>query len=126
MGSSAAPGSSYGPGKHAAAAAAKHAAGRAALAIGSGLLSGSRLIAKGVRAALADNSDKEPVRFLKFAELEWCADGSGEGGLGSSGGSAQRRLPVLLVGLATGFQVGCRSRLGCASGGMGRSFALAE
>ncbi|KAI7838484.1 hypothetical protein COHA_007747 [Chlorella ohadii] len=105
MGSSAAPGSSYGPGKHAA-AAAKQAAGRAALAIGSGLLSGSRLIAKGVRAALADNSDKEPVRFLKFAELEWCGDGSGEGGPGSSSGdSAQRRLPVLLVGLATGFQV---------------------
>lgn len=91
MGSSAAPSSGYDAAKRAAASAA----GRAALAIGSGLVSGSRLIAKGVRAALADHSDKEGVRFLRFAELEWRPEGSGQG----------RRLPVLLVGLATGFQV---------------------
>lgn len=107
MGSGVAPATSYGTGKQAA-TAAKHAAGRAALAIGSGLLSGSRLIAKGVRAALADNSDKEAIRFLKFAELEWSAEGS----LGSGGSGTSRRVPVLLVGLATGFQVGRRMR-GC-------------
>ena len=104
---------------------AKRLAGRSLYAVGSGLVAGSRLVAKGVGALTADTSDKEPIRFLKFALLEW-GGGGGNGGGGSSsaaandstsggsgggsvsGGAHQepRRLPVLLVGLASGFQVG--------------------
>lgn len=86
---------------------AKRLAGRSLLAVGSGLAAGSRLVAAGVSkgvAALTDNGDKEEVRSLKFAVLEWSVDsGSSEGG--SGGSTTLQRLPVLLVGLATGFQV---------------------
>ena len=48
---------------------AKRLAGRSLYAVGSGLVAGSRLVAKGVGALTADTSDKEPIRFLKFALL---------------------------------------------------------
>ena len=99
----------------------KRLAGRSLYAVGSGLVAGSRLVAKGVGALTADTSDKEPIRFLKFALLEWgstsngggggfntLANGSSGGGSGSGGSPHHElpRLPVLLVGLSTGFQVG--------------------
>lgn len=80
--------------------AAKRLAGRSVYAIGSGIVAGSRLVAKGVSALTTDTSDKEPVRFLKFAHLEL-----GAGAAGLSCGAGGERLPVLLIGLATGFQV---------------------
>lgn len=89
MGSSSAPPTSY-------ADTAKRLAGRGLLAAGGLAVAGGRLVAKGVSALTADNSDKEPVRCLKFAQLEW-------GGGGES--ARQQLLPVLLVGLATGFHV---------------------
>jgi hypothetical protein len=72
--------------------AAKRLAGRSVYALGSGLVAGTRLVAKGVSALTAEHSDREPVRFLKFAQLDWGPDGV-------------QRLPALLIGLATGFQV---------------------
>lgn len=71
---------------------AKRLAGRGLLAAGTAAAAGARLVAKGVSALTAESGDKEPVRSLQFAQLEW-------------GG---RAVPVLLVGLATGFQVGRR------------------
>ena len=98
---------------------AKRLAGRSLYAVGSGLVAGSRLVAKGVGALTADTSDKEPIRFLKFALLEWGSSSNGCGNGGSSSAAAKdspsggggahhepRRLPVFLVGLASGFQVG--------------------
>lgn len=70
---------------------------------------------QGVSRLVEDTSDKEPVQFLKFAQLEWSSsstadDGDGGDGVGANGGAPPpphlHRLPVLLVGLSTGFQVG--------------------
>ena len=91
---------------------AKRLAGRSLYAAGSALVAGSRLVAKGVGALTADTSDKEQIRFLRFALLEWSdsaaanGGGGGESGVGGSTHHELPRLPVLLVGLSTGFQVG--------------------
>lgn len=87
--------------------AAKRLAGRSVLAIGSGIAAGSRLVAKGVSALTTDSSDREAVCFLKFAQLEWGgSDGSGDASpTSASGACTTERLPVLLIGLASGFQV---------------------
>jgi hypothetical protein len=81
--------------------AAKRLAGRSVLAVGSGIAAGSRLVAKGITALTADASDREAVRCLRFAHLEWRPP---SGGAVAAPAPAER-LPVLLVGLATGFQV---------------------
>lgn len=80
--------------------AAKRLAGRSVLAVGSGIAAGSRLVAKGITALTADASDREAVCCLRFAHLEWRPPGGGRGAA-----APPERLPVLLVGLATGFQV---------------------
>ena len=79
---------------------AKRLAGRGLYAVGSGLVAAGGLVARGVSAALSggDAGDREAVRFLKFAHLEAAA--------GPAATAAAARLPVLLVGLDSGFQVG--------------------
>lgn len=92
---------------------ARRFAGRSLLAVGSGLAKGVSAVAKGVTALAADSGDKEAVCSLQFALLEWAsADGDVNGFAASThkvGADAQplpyHRLPVLLVGLDSGFQV---------------------
>ena len=94
------------------ASTAKRLAGRSLLAVGSGLGRAAAAAAAGVSkgvAALTDTGNREPVTCLRFAVLEWSGSEAGSDGGGGSGGqagaAATQRLPVLLVGLATGFQV---------------------
>lgn len=99
---------------------AKRLAGRSLLAVGTACAKSVSAVAKGVSALTTSTSDKEGVRSLKFALVEW-SDGAavGGGGAGSATGASGtasccgpqhvppcRRLPVLLVGLESGFQVG--------------------
>lgn len=89
----------------------KRLAGRSLLAVGSGLAKGAGLVAtaaaRGVSALTSDAGDREAVLSLKFALAEWTDDaGAGDGAAVASGAPpALRRLPVLLVGLDSGFQV---------------------
>ncbi|KAL4447710.1 hypothetical protein ABPG75_004929 [Micractinium tetrahymenae] len=86
---------------------AKRLAGRSLLAAASGLATVAKGVSKGVSALTASNSDKEVVHCLEFAVLEWAdvsADGTGVPTCAEQQ-PPHRRLPVLLVGLESGFQV---------------------
>lgn len=87
---------------------AKRLAGRSLLAAASGLATVAKGVSKGVSALTASTSDKEAVCCFKFATLEWTdmAAGGADSPFNSEPQQPRHRLPVLLVGLESGFQVG--------------------
>lgn len=89
---------------------AKRLAGRSLLAAASGLATVAKGVSKGVSALTASTSDKEAACCLKFAMLEWTDASAGSSGLPccSEQHPPRQRLPVLLVGLESGFQVRAR------------------
>lgn len=87
---------------------AKRLAGRSLLAAASGLATVAKGVSKGVSALTTSNSDKEAVCCFKFAVLEW-SDVTAAGADAPCCGDQpllHHRLPALLVGLESGFQVG--------------------
>lgn len=81
------------------AAKARKFAGRSLFTLGSGLCTAGVAVAKaaaaGIQTLTSDHSDREKVTFARVAELTWSDPVTG----------SERRLPVALLGYATGFQL---------------------